>query len=624
METTEKEQAGVETHAFQAEIKQLLDIVINSLYTNKEIFVRELVSNAADALEKVRHQFLVNPELPGKDDELKISIELDEEKNLFTIKDNGIGMTRDELSENLGTIAHSGTKQFMSKALEAAKEGNASPNLIGQFGVGFYSAFMGADRVVVETKSFHQDSKGWKWESEGTGEYTISPSESAERGTKITLHLKEEAKEFAKDATVKDVIKRFSSFVPFPVDVAGEKANTIDAIWTRSKSDIKEEEYTEFYRFIANAFDEPQYRLHFSADAPLSIKALLFVPQTNMESMGFGKMEPGVDLYCRKVLIEKHPENLLPEWLRFARGVIDSDDIPLNISRESMQDSALIRKIGRVITNRLLKFFGEEAKKDAEKYQKFYDTFGRFLKEGAITDFEHRDALAKLLRFETSKTEKGKTISLQEYIDRMVDGQKDIYYINGASRAAIEAGPYVEALQARDYEVIYTYDQIDDFVFDNLKTFEEKEIKSADRGDLDLPEIDKSEEALEDSVAEELCGWIKSHLGDKVGSVRVSKRLVKNPAAVVTDGHMTASMQRLLHQTNQNAESFSGAGLTLEVNPSHPLIIQLNNLKGDQEDFAKSLVDQLMDNALLGAGLLFDPRAMVDRLNQLLTKAAGK
>lgn len=618
MATTEQTVPPAETHAFQAEIRQLLDIVVHSLYTNKEVFLRELVSNASDALEKIRHEILTNPDLPGKDDPRQITITADAENKTLTIADTGIGMTREELSQNLGTIAHSGTKQFMTRALEAAKN---DVNLIGQFGVGFYSAFMVGKKVTVETRSFHADSQGWAWESDGTGTYSIRPAEDAPRGTRITIELKDDAHEFAEPSTVKDTIRRFSNFVPFPIQVDGETVNTVQAIWKLSKNDITEEQYTEFYKFIANAWDEPRYRLHFSADAPLAINALLFVPKSNMEQLGLGRMEPGVDLYCKKVLIEKHPENLLPEWMRFVKGVIDSDDLPLNISRETMQDSSLVRKLSKVITGRFLKHLNEEATKDTEKYAEFYEQFARFLKEGITTDHAHREEIAKLLRFETSALEAGKTCSLDEYITRMPEDQKAIYYINGASREAIEAGPYVEALRARNIEVIYTYDPIDDFVFDHLGTYQEKPLKSADRGDLDLPEIENENELAKED-ADALAAWLKEHYGERVGTVRPSKRLVNNPALIVTDGMMTATMQRLMQAMNKDRTPL-GTGLTLEINPANPVIRRLHQLKTTDTPFAQQLADQLLDNTLLAAGLLNDPRAMVERLNKLLEKAAG-
>ncbi len=621
MATEATDAMNPQTHSFEAEIQQLLNIVVHSLYTEREIFVRELVSNAADALEKARHEVLLREDVEGRDAELVIRIVTDKEGRRFSIVDNGIGMSREELVENLGRIAHSGTREFLARAAEA-KQDAGSVNLIGQFGVGFYSAFMAAERVVVTTRSIEPGSVGWRWESDGTGTYTISEAPGAERGTRIEVLLKEDAAEFAEAGRIKDLIRRFSNFVPFPIEVDGERVNTVQAIWTRNKSEITDEEYTEFYKFIANAWDEPLMHQHFSADAPLAIRALLFVPKSNPEAMGFGRTEPGVDLYCRRVLIEKRPEKFLPEWMRFVRGVVDSDDLPLNISRETLQDSALVKKLSRVITGRFLRFLDERAKKEPETFKTFFETFGRFLKEGAALDHEHRGELAKLLRFETSRTEPGETVALSEYVGRMKEDQADIYYINGASRVAIESGPYIEAFRARDIEVVYTFDQLDDFVFDQLGEFDGKKLKSADTGDLDLGEVGGEGEELSREEADGLAGWMKGRLGDRIGSVRTSKRLVDNPAMVTMEGGMTASMQRLMAAMSKDAPPMGGA-MALEINPRHPVIRRLATLRTEDEGLAGELAEQLADNALLAAGMLADPRAMIARLNRLVEKAAG-
>ncbi|MDX1972135.1 MAG: molecular chaperone HtpG [Candidatus Sumerlaeia bacterium] len=612
-------------YTFQAEIAQVLDIVINSLYTHKEIFVRELISNAADALEKFRHESLIQKGLPDSDRALEIRVELDEEKKIFRIKDTGIGMTEEELQRNLGTIAHSGTKSFLKKMAEGAKE---DVNLIGQFGVGFYSAFMVANKVTVETRSFQNDSQGYRWESNGIGTYTITPAGDLPRGTTITLELKEDDAEYSKDYRIRDIITRFSNFVNFPVFLGEEKINTITALWTKSKSQIEEKEYEEFYRFIANAPDEPQFTFHFSADAPIALQSLLFVPKTNMERFGFGKTKPGVDLYCRKVLIMKHPEGLLPDWLRFLRGVIDSEDLPLNISRESLQDSRLIGKLSKVIVSRFLKFLGEQAEQNPEKYKEFYATNGQFLKEGLVQDFMHRDELAKLLRFESSKSEPGKMVSLQEYVSRMAEGQDKIYFINGPTRAAIEAGPYLEAFAARDIEVLYTFDSIDDFVLNNLANFQEKAIISADSGEVELPELKEVETPenapLPEDRAAAFCEWLKGTLGDHVASVKTSKRLKDSPALASTEGTMSSTMQRMMMTMgDEGKQADAGKFMTLEINPRHPLIKKLEFLRTNDEAFAKQLAEQLYDNTLIAAGILTDPRTLVQRMNQLLSKAAG-
>src|SRR3954471_5607163 len=374
---------------FQAEIKQLLDIVIHSLYTEKEIFVRELVSNASDALEKLRHTQLTEKDVFG-DQALEINVTTDDKAKTLTIQDFGIGMTQAELIENLGTIAHSGSKQF----LKALGEGGAkNTNLIGQFGVGFYSAFMVAKSVKVYSHSWRASEPGHVWTSTGTGSYEIEESEGQRRGSKIVIELKDDCADFAQDWKVKEILERYSAFVSFPINLNGKHVNAIQALWLRSKSEIKDEEYTEFYKFVGHAFDEPRLKLHFSADAPLAINALLFVPKENTEKLGLSRLEPTVSLYCRKVLIDAKPKDILPEWLRFLKGVVDSEDLPLNISRETMQDKSLIEKLNKVITKRFLKFLEDEARNRPDSFSEFYQEFGVFLKEGAAMDFAHKDAL---------------------------------------------------------------------------------------------------------------------------------------------------------------------------------------------------------------------------------------
>ena len=435
------------THEFQAETKKLLDIVINSLYTERDVFIRELISNAADALEKYRHESLTRDQEDLFDSHvpLEISIDLDEEKKELTITDTGIGMTGDELIADLGTIAHSGSNSFLAQLAEAARQ---DVSLIGQFGVGFYAAFMAGATVRVQSRSW-DGSEGHEWSSDGTGSFEISECPGLHRGTKIVVSLKEGCEDYAQKWKVESIIKQYSAFVPFPIKLEGETVNTVQALWTRNKAEIKEEEYLEFYKFIANAGDEPTYRLHFSTDAPLAINSLLFVPKENFEIMGFGRVTPGVNLYCQRILIDQHSETILPEWLRFLKGVVDSEDLPLNISRQALQDNALVAKIRKVITYRFLKFLAEEAKKDEESYLKFWETFGIYLKEGVASDFEFRNELGKLLRFESSKSKESIPIGLDEYLLRMGPDQEEIYYINGPSRAAIEAGPYVEMFKKR-------------------------------------------------------------------------------------------------------------------------------------------------------------------------------
>ncbi len=612
-----------QTIEFQAEVRQLLDIVINSLYTDKEIFVRELVSNAADSLEKLRHNELTGESIFEADKEPQITITTDEEAKTLTISDTGIGLTREELIENLGTIAHSGSKKFVQALDQSAQK---ESNLIGQFGVGFYAAFMVADKVEVYTHSYKADAESLVWESDGKSGYTIADAPDQGRGAKIIVHLRDEHAEFAKPDRIKGILENYSSFVTFPILLNEDRVNTIEALWLKSKSDIKDEDYNEFYKFTAKAFDEPRFRMHFSADAPLEIHALLFVPEQNTELWGFGQMEPGVSLYCKKVLIDDKPEGLLPEWLRFLRGVIDSSDLPLNISRESMQDSALVQKLNRVVTKRFIKFLDKEAKADQEKYVDFYKKFSRFLKEGVASDADHREGLAKLLRFESTMTEPGELCSLSDYVSRARDGQKEIYYLIGEERAALEAGPYLEAFKARGIEVIFGLEALDDYVVSSLQEFDGLKLVAADRANIELDDAPDAHEgeALSEDDLKALSEFIRTELGDSVEKVEAGKRLTNSPiAALNPENGMTPQMRRMMKAMNPEGEE-APLKVELELNPRHPLIHKINKLRESDTDLAKLLVAQLHDNALLAAGLLESKKDLIQRNYDLMNRIAGE
>ncbi len=617
------------THEFQAETKKLLDIVINSLYTERDVFIRELISNAADALEKYRHESLTKDQEDLFDSHvpLEISIDLDEKKKELTITDTGIGMSADELIADLGTIAHSGSDSFLAELAEAARK---DVSLIGQFGVGFYSAFMAGAKVRVQSRSW-DGSEGHEWVSDGTGSFAISECPGLHRGTKIIISLKEGCEDYAKKWKVESIIKQYSSFVPFPIKLEGETVNTVQALWTRNKAEIKGEEYLEFYKFIANAADEPTYQLHFSTDAPLAINSLLFVPRENLEIMGFGRVSPGVNLYCQRILIDQHSESILPEWLRFLKGVVDSEDLPLNISRQALQDNALVAKIRRVITKRFLKFLAEEAKKDEAAYLQFWDTFGIYLKEGVASDFEYRAELGKLVRFESSKSKESTPIGLDEYLLRMSPDQESIYYINGPSREALEAGPYVEMFKKKDIEILYTTEPIDDFVLSHLAEYEGKKFVSADRADLslddksDAQEKEKEEQgqALDEKQSKKLIDWLKKTLNHKVADVSKSSRLVDSPAMIVNpDGFMTSSMERVM-AAGRMEKGMAGeiSKKNLEINTGNSLICRLADLVDSDESFAAEVALQIYDNAMIQAGLTVDPLEMVERNYRILHKA---
>ncbi len=607
----------IEKHAFQAEIAQLLDLVIHSLYTDKEIFVRELISNAADATEKLKFLQTSGAEIFEPEAPLKISVSTDDQAKTITFTDAGIGLTHGELIDNLGTIAHSGSKAFLEQL--KANQGDAS--LIGQFGVGFYSAFMVADKVTVFTRSYLPGESGWLWTSDGRTGYEIEPAGELSRGTKIVVHLKDT--EFAQAANIERIIKHYSNFVQFPIELNGAAVNTVQALWTKSKSEITEDDYHEFYRYIGHDTEAPQYRLHFSADAPLSIRALLFVPSKSYEHLTMTRGESEVNLYCRKILIQSKAKDLFPEWLRFLKGVVDSEDLPLNISRETMQDSALLRKLNDVLTKRVIKWLDEESKADAEKYDKFFAEHGHCLKEGVANDWQHREALAKLLRFESSFTEKSKTTSLVDYVSRMPEEQKEIYYLTAPNREAAEASPYFEVFREKKFEVLFLYSPHDEFVMDNLREFDKKRLIAAEKADLKLDK--ETPGALSEDDARLLANFIKERLADRVNEVRSSKRLVGSPAVVVdSDQHITSSMRRMMKMMNREGGPSLESKPDLEINPDHAMLIRLNTIRQSDAALAGEVAEQIFDNALVAAGLLEDPRAMLGRLNLLLEKLLAK
>ena len=617
-----------EKHEFQAEVRQVLDIVVNSLYTEKEIFLRELISNASDALEKLRHTQLTQKDVYQSEKPLEISITTDDKAGTLTIADTGVGFTRAELVRNIGTIAHSGSKAF----LEALKQKGESTDekLIGQFGVGFYSVFMVAEKVEVYTHSWQPKSEGLLWTSDGTGSYTIDAANEVGRGAKIVATLKPQYKEFAQAERVKEIIARYSSFVAFPILLNGERVNTQEALWLKPRAEITDEKAKEFYKFQAKAWDEPLAWLHFSADAPLAVNALLFVPGSNAEAFGLTRLEPEVALYCKKVLIDASPKKLLPEWMRFMRGVVDSADFPLNISRETIQESALLAKLNQIVSKRFVKFLQETSQKDPEKYEKIWNTFNVFIKEGCATDAAHRDALAGLLRFESSTLEKGKRTSLADYVSRMKADQKEIYYlIATGGRSAAEHSPYLEGLKARGIEVLFAYDPIDEWVFMRLMKFDDKSLFSIDRDDLKLesaPET-SAEKPLEKADADALCAWLKDTLGkDRVSAVNAADRLVDSPAVALSgDRTMTPQMRKMMKaiaSANGGQADAKAAPVVLDINPRHPLIKELSTLRTSAPDVAKLVAEQLCDTALLAAGLLENPADAAKRTYEVLQKLA--
>ncbi len=593
----------------------MLDIVINALYSDREIFVRELVSNASDALEKLRVKQLTDSNVYQPEKAAEINITTDKDAKTITIQDSGIGMTEADLIENLGTIAHSGTKKFL-EALKQKQEGGT--DLIGQFGVGFYSSFMVADHVEVFTRSADPEAASLRWASKGKDGYTIEHlDETLERGTRIVIHLKEEYAEFSQEYRVRELLRRYSNFVAFPINFNGEHINTVQAIWSKSKNDIKPEEYDEFYQFIAHTDEKPLTYMHFSADAPIMLNALLFVPKKNPEMFGFGRVDPNVALYCKRVLIDAKPEGLLPEWLRFLNGVVDSEDLPLNISREMLQDNSLVRKISDIITKRFLKHLDKLSKDDKTAFDEFYGQFSRYLKEGVVTSWPNKEALGKLLRFESTATEAGELTSFEDYVTRMKENQSAIYALTGPSRAHLENSPYLEAFKARGFEVAFFTDHGDEFVLDSLSSVCDKPVTMIDRADVELPEQEEDrKDDLPEADATALEDWIKEQYPDKFSKVSLGKRLVNAPAVVLQSGDdMGPEMRAYMKAMGQEVPE---SHPQLELNPGNPLVKKLSALRSENPELAKLVADQIANTALLRAGMLDDPAVLAQSSQALM------
>ncbi|XP_032182662.1 heat shock protein 75 kDa, mitochondrial isoform X1 [Mustela erminea] len=624
--STETVQGSVSKHEFQAETKKLLDIVARSLYSEKEVFIRELVSNASDALEKLRHRLLSEGRtLP----EMEIHLQTDAEKGTITIQDTGIGMTQEELVANLGTIARSGSKAFLD-ALQSQVE--ASSKIIGQFGVGFYSAFMVADRVEVYSRSVDPGSPGYQWLSDGSGVFEIAEASGVRTGTKIILHLRPDSKEFASEARVRDVVTKYSNFVSFPLYLNGRRMNTLQAVWMMDPKDVGEWQHEEFYRYVAQAHDKPRYTLHYRTDAPLNIRSVFYVPDTKPSMFDVSReLGSSIALYSRKVLIQTKATDILPKWLRFVRGVVDSEDIPLNLSRELLQESALIRKLRDLLQQRLIKFFIDQSKKDAEKYAKFFEDYGLFMREGIVTTAEQevKEEIAKLLRYESSALPAGQLTSLPDYASRMQPGSRTIYYLCAPSRQLAEHSPYYEAVKQKNMEVLFCYEQFDELTLLHLREFDRKKLISVETDivvdhykEEKLEAGDPAGDRLSEKETEDLMAWMRNALGSRVTNVKVTLRLDTHPA-MITVLEMGAArhflrMQQLAKSQEERAQLLQP---TLEINPRHALIRKLSQLRDSEPELAQLLVDQIYENAMIAAGLVDDLRPMVGRLNHLLVKA---
>lgn len=614
-------------HEFQAETRMLLDIVAKSLYSEKEVFIRELISNASDAIEKFRYLSMSGETLEQADRLPGISIVTDKAFKTLTIQDNGVGMTKEELISNLGTIARSGSKAFMQTVKDSGKV--EAKDIIGQFGVGFYSAFMVANKIEVYSRSSTPGSTGFLWSSDGSGKYSIQETDDAEFGTKIVLHLKAEDAEFADENNVKDVIKKYSNFVGSEVSLNGSKTNQLRPVWLMDPKEVNDELHEDFYRYVSGAFDKPRFKLHYRTEAPMDIRALLYIPESRPGMFETSKdAEVGVSLYCRKVLIKSQANNLLPKWLRFVKGVVDSEDIPLNLSRELLQDSSLIRKLRTVLTNRILRFLQERARKETKSFLEFYKDYGFFLKEGIVTSTEknEKEEIGKLLRFECSSLPAGETLSLPEYCNKMKAGQREIFYLSAPSRQLAESSPYYENLRKKDVEVLFCYESYDELVLMQLQEFDKKKVTSVEKEMRQGSEETVDKEGSLPVVEQcELSDWIKGTLGQKVAKVVTTSKLDSHPC-VVTVEEMAAARHFIKTQGSNFSEEqrYTILQPQFEINPSHPIIKKLSELKSVDPQLAVVLTDQLFANAMVSAGLVEDPRTMLANINTLLTMVLEK
>jgi len=621
---SKKTKPKTEVHKYQAEMQKLLEILVHSLYTEREIFVRELVSNASDALSKVQLITLTEKQVLDKDEELQIKISYEEEKRQIVIEDSGCGMSKEELQENLGTIANSGTLKFLQ---QVQSENKSAENLIGQFGVGFYSAFMVADRVELISRSWHLDSEAWQWSSDGGGQYEISPIDYKKRGTRVTVFLKEEAKEFCNDFRIESIIKKYSNYLPFPVKLKDKTVNQVKAIWTQSKSDVKADEYKEFFKQISHSQTEPLHHIHFNIDAPIQYYALLYFPESVGNEVLYSRESKDVALYAQKVMIQSNNTNLLPSYLRFVQGVVDSEDIPLNVSRESVQKNALIEKIKSSLTLRVLKELKFLADNNVERYGKFWEQYGTMIKEGISADFKNKSRLMELLRFNSSESENSiPEVSLKDYASRMREEQNDIFYVTGGSREAILHNPNLEYFRKQNLEVLFMTEQIDDFMVTDLREYEGKKLKNISQEDIDGindDDISNSDSPLSKEEKNDILSFFENQLKDRVSGVSDSKRLVDSPCSLVTpkDG-MTAQMEKMMKIMDQK---FKGEKRNLEVNLNHPIIQNLSDIlqKDKKHPFLKDSVEQLYENSLMVEGLLENPVKILSRLQKFMETASA-
>ncbi len=631
----------METHRFEADVRQILDLVTHSLYSDREIFLRELVSNASDALDRARFEGLSRSDLRPVDGEPGIHITVDKGLGTISIEDDGIGLTEAEAIEHLGTIAHSGTRKFAAAIKE---RGESAEGLIGRFGVGFYSSFMVADRVVVDSLSARPDSSPVRWVSDGGDGYRIEESDRTRRGTKVTLHLRLDATEFLEAEKVREIIRKHSDFVSWPITVDAQRANQEQALWTRNPQEITDEEYDNFYKHVTGDWQEPLLRLHVQADAPLQFQAVLFIPKHRPWEMDRLDFKPGLRLYQKRVKVLDQAESLMPRYLRFVRGVVDAPEAELNVSREILQQTPVLRAIRAQLTKRVLKKLREVSNKDRAAYDAFWAEFGHILKEGIAEDTEHKDALVGLLRFRSTRSLEVPAAPAQEIVGEdgepaetptpsiwrsfsevkadLKEGQDAIWYLADADKDRIASSPVLEGFKKRGWEVLLMDDPVDEWVAMHVRTFENTPLKSATHGEL--PQDEQSDDPVAKAARENatpLAGWMENILGGQVAEVRLSSRLTDSPAVLVDqEGAMSANLERILRAANQKV---GGSKRVLEINPEHPMVKNLARLQSEGKEGIEPFARLLLDYANIAEGRLEDAEGFTKRLQGLLERASA-
>lgn len=606
---------------FKAEMKQLLSIIIHSLYTHPEVFLRELISNSSDALNKIRFKKLTDTDIIDPDVDLTIKIEVDAKKQTFSIEDTGIGMTEEELINNIGTVAKSGTLEFIQQIKDGQKVFDG--NLIGKFGVGFYSVFMVADEVCIETRHAAAALKGFLWKSTGEGTFTIEEIDKKDRGTKIYFKLKDSAKQFSEEYKIKEIINKYSNFADFPIYLKGEKINRVTALWHKKTEDLKENEVDEFYKFITDDYESPLGFLHLSMEGTVNFKALIFIPKSAPYDLYRLQNEKSLHLYSNKILIQNDCKELLPEYLRFAKGVVDTEDLPLNVSREVTQSSPSMVKIRNTLTARILSFLQGWADNDKEKYEKFYKNFAPILKTGLNSDFENREKIIELLRFESSLMKKGEFTSFKEYVARMSKEPKEIYYLSGEHREALERNPNLEYFNKNKIEVLFLSDPIDVFVIPSINEYQKIPIKSIEKADINLKPEEKIEK-LDSNLSKSLISLFKETLRDKVEDVVESKRLVESAATLVVGKEgVDPQMEKMMQIMNKD---FNKSKKIMEINMSHPLIRNLSKIYlGDTGNpLLRKCILQLYEGALLAETDSAVSGSFLKRMLEIMEEATNK